>query len=53
MLKGCAQMRVFDCSALNHIDFSTEDALQTKFELEVPVKESMIPFKFNEHINVT
>ena len=46
-------MRIFNRSALNHIYFSTEEALQAKFEFEIPVKESIISFEFDEHINVT
>ena len=46
-------MWILDRSALNYIDLSTEDALQAKFELEIPIKESMISFEFDEHIDVT
>ena len=46
-------MRIPDRSALNHIDFSTEDAFQAEFELEIPIKKNMVSFEFDEHINVT
>ncbi len=46
-------MRILDRSALNHIDLCTEDALQAKFEFEIPIKESMVSFEFDEHIDIT
>jgi hypothetical protein len=52
LLKRCAEIRVLNRSALNHIDFFAEDPLQAILELEVPVKESIIPCEFDEHVDV-
>jgi hypothetical protein len=49
LVKGCAQVRILDRPSLNHIDFSAKDVLQAEFEFEVPVKESLISFEFDEY----
>jgi hypothetical protein len=43
-------MRILDRSALNDIHLSTEDALQAKFKLEIPIKERVISFEFSPRV---
>ena len=46
-------MWILDRSSLNHVNFSTEDAFQAKFEFKIPIEKSMIPLELDEHIYIT